>query len=187
MSKKLENLSLKELYNLFPIIFSEPDTEWQKMYEEESRRIINILPSGQIRRISHIGSTAIGGILAKPIVDILVEAPLDAIALFADRLKREGYIIMSAGDRRVSLNKGYTLHGYADEVFHIHIVRAGDNDELYFRDYLMEHPAAAKRYEALKLSLKATCGGDREVYTAGKTDFVKFYTFLARNLYRGRY
>ena len=59
-------------------------------------------------------------------------------------LEQNGFIRMSDEANRISLNKGYTKHGFADKVYHIHLRYAGDNDELYFRDYMNEHTAVAK-------------------------------------------
>lgn len=53
----------------------------------------------------------------------------------------------------ISLNKGYTENGFAEKVFHIHLRYIGNNNELYFRDYLNEYPKIAKEYEKLKLNL----------------------------------
>lgn len=60
---------------------------------------------------------------------------------------------MSFPDNRMSFNKGYTPAGYADKVFHVHVHRIGDNEEILFRDYLLAHPEYAEEYEKLKLSL----------------------------------
>ena len=46
----------------------------------------------------------------------------------------------------------HTKQGFADKVFHLHIRIVGDNDEIYFRDYLIENGDIAKRYEKLKLN-----------------------------------
>ncbi|MBR2402804.1 MAG: GrpB family protein, partial [Lachnospiraceae bacterium] len=72
-------------------------------------------------------------------------------------------------------------------VFHLHLRYAGDNNELYFRDYLMEYPAVAKEYEELKLSLWKEFGHNRDGYTEAKTEFVKTHTEKARILYGNRY
>ena len=74
MSKELSEMTLEELWQLFPIIIREHDIKWNDQYNEEERFLINILPDNAI--ISHIGSTAINGICAKPIVDILVESEI---------------------------------------------------------------------------------------------------------------
>ena len=60
---------------------------------------------------------------------------------------------MLTEEKRISFNSGYTKAGFADKVFHIHLRYIGDNEELYFRDYLREHPQIAKEYETLKLNL----------------------------------
>jgi len=64
---------------------------------------------------------------------------------------------------------------------------AGDNDELYFRDYLIEFPDMAKEYEKLKISLWKKYEHNRDAYTNAKTEFVKKYTEKAKVLYGNRY
>ncbi len=83
---------------------------------------------------------------------------------------------MSQNADRLSFNKGYTENGFAEKVFHLHLRYDGDNDELYFRDYLNEFPDAAYRYETLKMKLWKRFENDRDGYTGAKTDFVKRYT-----------
>lgn len=68
-------------------------------------------------------------------------------------LLKNGYLCMAKDSHRCSFNKGYTLHGFADKVFHIHLRYTDDIDEIYFRDYLISHPPIAKAYEQLKLKL----------------------------------
>ena len=73
MKKKLSEMSLEELWRLFPIVLSEPQTRWKEWYAEEAEFLKGFLTQGE--RISHIGSTAISTIWAKPIIDILIEIP----------------------------------------------------------------------------------------------------------------
>ena len=146
----------------------------------------NILPYAA--HISHIGSTAIPDIWAKPIVDILVEIPRETeLAQLKSRILCGGYICMSETANAISFNKGYTENGFAEKVFHLHLRYRGDNDELYFRDYLREHRDVASEYEKLKLTLWKKFEYDRDGYTAAKTEFVKCYTDKARSLYGDRY
>ena len=85
----------------------------------------------------------------------MVEIPQSAdMKDMARILEQNGFIIMSSMAKRISLNKGYTPNGFADKVYHIHLRYAGDNDELYFRDYLNEHPALAKEFEQGKLEMR---------------------------------
>ena len=147
-----------------------------------------ILPKHSIKRISHIGSTAVPGIWAKDIVDVLVEISTDSnIECIAQLIKRSGLLRMSTEDRRISLNSGYTKNGFADKVFHIHLRYVGDNDELYFRDYLKDHPQIAKEYGTLKLGLWKQFEHNRDAYTEAKTKFIRKWTAVAKSDYAGRY
>ena len=184
----LLRMSLAELWQLFPIILSPYNPHWKAWFEEEKTFLLQRLPSDKVLRISHVGSTAIGEIWAKPIIDILVELDLTAPLLqIKEVLLQAGYLCMNESPTRISFNKGYTLQGFSDKVFHLHLRYWGDNDELYFRDYLQEHLLVARQYEALKISLWKPYEHDRDAYTAHKTDFITKYTQIAKELYKGRY
>ncbi len=188
MSPSLEEMSLEELWQLFPIFLREHQDEWKEWYEEERLRLVSFLPEHQIVRLTHIGSTSIETIWAKPIVDILLEIPKAAdMAVMRDLLLQNGFLLMSESQGRMSFNKGYTPSGFAERVFHLHLRYEGDHDELYFRDYLQEHPVVAKDYEKLKLSLWKQYEHNRDDYTEAKTDFIKNYTEKAKKLYGRRY
>ena len=188
MTKSLEDMTLEELWQLFPIFLREHQDEWKDWYEEERLRLLSFLPEHQIVRLSHIGSTSVKTIWAKPIVDILLEIPKETdMTVMKDLLLQNGYLLMSESQGRMSFNKGYTLSGFAERVFHLHLRYEGDHDELYFRDYLQEHPAVAKDYEKLKLALWKQYEHNRDAYTEAKTDFIKNYTEEAKKLYGGRY
>ena len=186
MGKKLSEMTLEELWQLFPIVLVEHQDCWQTWYSEEETLLKNAIPN--MHRISHIGSTAIPAIRAKPIIDILVEIPRESNLLDCkDSILANGYLCMSQSGTRLSFNKGYTENGFAERVFHLHLRHAGDNDELYFRDYLIEFPEIAEAYEKLKLSLWKKHEHDRDAYTNAKTDFVKKHTEQAKLLYGNRY
>jgi GrpB-like predicted nucleotidyltransferase (UPF0157 family) len=181
-------MTLDELWELFPISLVEHDETWARQYEGVEAALRESLTGLPVDRISHIGSTAVRGIRAKGIVDVLVELPEGAdMEEAADRLERGGFTRMSERDGRVSLNRGYTPDGFADEVFHVHLRFAGDNDELYFRDYLNAHPEAAAEYEALKVGLCERFEHDRDAYTEAKSDFIGKRTAQAKSEYAGRY
>ncbi len=179
MSKKLSEMTLEELWQIFPVFLTEPDSRWAEWYDEEKEILQKILPYNL--EFYHIGSTAINGIWAKPIIDILIVADSSSqLKYTADILKNSGYIIMSANDRRISLNKGYTEYGFAEKVFHLHIRLKDDIDEIYFKDYMNAHPDIAKEYEKLKLSLWKKYEHNRDAYTEAKTEFVTKFTRLAK-------
>ena len=186
MGKKLSEMTLEELWRLFPIILTAHQACWKDWYLEEKSFLKAKLTQGE--KIHHIGSTAVSHIWAKPIVDILVEIPKrNALSAYKSLFENCGYICMSQSETGLSFNKGYTENGFAEKVFHLHVRYAGDNNELYFRDYLMEFPDVAKEYEKLKLSLWKEYEHNRDAYTNGKTEFVKKYTVQAKMLYGNRY
>lgn len=181
MSRTLKDMTLAELWQLFPIVLTPHQPQWKDWTKEEIVRISTLL-SEYSPTVNHIGSTAIPGIQAKPIIDILVEIYPDSCwQRIKEAMETAGYIYMSSSGIRMSFNKGYTPHGYADKVFHIHIHAIGDNDEICFRDYLLTHPKAAKEYEALKLSLLPQYRNDRDGYTEAKSDFVRNIIRLAKS------
>lgn len=188
MSRKLSEMSLEELWQLFPIILTAPDARWKLWYAEEEALLRKYLSAELTVRISHIGSTAVAGLWAKPIIDILVEATPDSnLCAFKPVLAQGGYLCMSESDNRISFNKGYTQNGFAERVFHLHLRKEGDHDELYFRDYLNSYSAVAKEYEKLKLSLWKQYEHDRDGYTKQKTAFVQAYTRQAKLKFKNRY
>ncbi len=187
MTKKLSEMTPKELWQLFPIVLTEHNDKWNTWYNEEYKRLCSIL-SGIKARISHIGSTAIENIWAKPIIDILVEIPLENnISKAKGLIIQNGYICMAENTQNISFNKGYTEAGFAEKVFHLHLRYWGNNDELYFRDYMKDNPRIAKNYEKLKLSLWKLYEHNRDAYTNAKHDFISEYTKKAKQQYRDRY
>lgn len=188
MKKQLNEMTLEELWQLFPIVLKPHRDCWTQWYVEEEKQLRQLLSGSGIVRMSHIGSTAVSTIWAKPIIDILVEtADQTALQRVARKLENGGYLRMSEEQNRISLNKGYTAEGFAERVFHVHVRLKDDHDELYFRDYLTAHPTAAKEYETLKRKLWELFEHNRDAYTQGKTEFVRQYTKIAKEQYCGRY
>lgn len=171
--KDLKDMTLKELWELFPIVLTPHNHLWTDWAREEIGELSSLL-AGYNPVINHIGSTAIPNIQAKPVVDILVEMP-DGVAWAPVKkiMEANGYICMSVSDMRMSFNKGYTPLGYAERVFHIHFHRLGDNDEIIFRDALIASQSLAKDYEALKLSLLPAYKNNRDGYTEAKSEFIE--------------
>lgn len=183
---KLKDLNLEELWELFPITFANYNEEFKKIYLDEEN-ILKALIGNYIKRISHIGSTSIKDIKTKPIVDILIEIDFENKNIVKEILLNNNYILMSEAFDKISFNKGYTTNGYADKVFHIHIKKYGDCDELYFRDYLNDNLPTAKEYEKLKLELYDKYKPNRDLYTDGKREFVTEIVNIAKEKYKGRY
>lgn len=184
--KELASLSLEELWQLFPIVLTPHQSTWVNWYKKEEELLQKEL--SYINRISHIGSTAIKDIWAKPTIDILVEIHKEKkLADLKNAIERCDYICMAESCNRIDFNKGYTLQGFAERIFHLHLRHIGDNDELYFRDYLLENASVAKEYEQLKLNLWKQYEHDRDAYTSHKSDFIKYYTEKGKSSFAGKY
>ncbi len=178
--KRLEDMTLQELWKLFPITLVPHDDRWSQWAADEIDCLKTSVFSGLDVEIHHVGSTAVKGIWAKPIVDLLVEADFCCFEDIKHQLLRAGWLCMNESERRISFNKGYTPTGYAERVFHLHLRERRDNDEIVFRDYLNAHGDVAKRYESLKLSLWKAYEHDRDGYTDAKSEFVRHYTDIAK-------
>lgn len=188
MGKKLSEMTLDELWKLFPIFLTEHKDCWEDNYCEMEKTILQKLSEINIIRISHIGSTAIQNIEAKDIVDILLEvSPMENLKNVSSKIEELGFIKMSSSKNRCSFNYGYTEDGFADKVYHLHLRYEGDHDELYFRDYMNDHPEIAKEYEQLKLKLWKEFEFNRDGYTEAKSEFIKKYTLIAKEKYENRY
>lgn len=170
-------MSLEELWALFPIQLTEHQLYWSDWYQIEKGKLERILPKAI--KIHHIGSTSIQGIWAKPIIDILIEANMNDHNTIKNTLLCNDYLCMKQTETCIDFNKGYTPSGFAEKTFHLHLRKFGDNDELYFRDYLNGHPEIAQKYEKLKLSIWKQLEHNRDGYTESKTAFVREYTSKA--------
>ena len=189
--QKLEEMTLEELWELFPIILKKHNPNYKKWYIEEKEKLFEILDKDKIRRINHIGSTAVKGLLAKPTVDILLEIDSDYdLEKIKSSLNDDGWILMHENDSKklnIVFNKGYTPEGFAKKVFHLHLRYLGDWDELYFRDYLFAHDEVAAEYVKLKKSLEKKYKHNRDAYTEAKSDFIKKWTKEARKEFGDKY
>lgn len=190
MSKKLDQMTNEELWQLFPIILSEYNPLWPQIYESEANLLKKIY-SNNIVRINHIGSTSVEGLVAKPTIDILLEMNRNTdLKWFEQTAIENGYLVSVHLDNPAPhflLKKGYTEDGFVGQAFHVHVRYFGDYNELYFRDYLREHEDARMAYVSLKKELQIKYEHDRDKYTSEKGNLILFYTDLARKLYPNRY
>lgn len=190
MAKELSEMTLEELWELFPIILKEHNPDYHYWYQEEEENIRKTLNPADIIRINHIGSTSVESLIAKPTVDILLEIR-DSCNLI--RIKKgladQGWILMAIEDDpfHYYFNKGYTKEGFAEKVYHLHVRYYGDWNELYFRDYLRNHSDVAREYEKLKLELMEKHKHNRDGYTDAKSEFILQNTKKARKEFREKY
>lgn len=150
------------------------DDRWPILYESEAALLRAALP-GQIGSVVHIGSTAIVGMAAKPIIDLMVAVPsLRAPSLFCWSLRRFGYDLQAEdplADRLFFIREteGIPTHHLsacepASEFWGVHLA---------FRDRLRADPQLAAEYLELKRRLSKRYSKNRASYTAGKESFIQ--------------
>lgn len=186
----IKDLSPSELGKLFPIKLESHNPIWIEEYTREATQIFEAL-GPVIFRIHHIGSTSVSGLLAKPTIDILVEVGrFCQPEMIINAMKSIHYQHNQKTDLEnpsMMFMKGYSLKGYVGQAFHVHVRYPNDWDELYFCEYLLNHPETCHEYEKLKLALKEKFEFDREAYTSGKTEFVQQVVAKSRALYYPRF
>ena len=155
-----------------PVVIADPDPSWRDAFEGLRERLLPVF-DGIAVHIEHIGSTAVPGLAAKPIIDLVVVVPDDRhIPAAIERLATLGY--EHQGDLGVPGREAFR-GGPAGPAHHLYLSAAHSRSldaHLAFRDALRADPALAHAYEDLKRRLAATLGHDRDAYTDGKGAFV---------------
>lgn len=148
---------------------------WPSLYEAERQRLLTLLP-GTFLDIQHIGSTAIPGMIAKPIIDILagVDSMETARAMSA-KLCSSGYSTSAEFNESLSDRQWFMRWADGRRTHHLHVVVHGGTawvERLRFRDLLRSSETLAAEYANLKTQMAAKYTDDREVYTEAKSQFV---------------
>jgi GrpB-like predicted nucleotidyltransferase (UPF0157 family) len=159
------------------------DPRWPALFAAEAL-LVRAALGDQVVAVEHFGSTAIPGMAAKPIIDILVAVrSLAAMSHAEAALTPLGYVVWRDNPKRdrMFFVKGMPPYG-ARRTHHVHVTETSGAmwQRRIFRDYLIGHPDEARRYEALKRDLMARFPDDREAYTAAKTNFVDAVMRLAK-------
>ncbi len=170
-----------------PITVVPYDPTWPDRYLELEALLKRSLPPGLWTRIAHIGSTAVPGMSAKPIIDVQVE--VDSL----DRVRREVVPIMrdlgyeyiwrpTIGEQAPFYAWFIGRNTSGQRTTHIHMVEPDvtSEDRILFRDFLRSHPQDAQRYEQLKLDLLEAHAHDRAAFTRGKSEFIASILHQAR-------
>ncbi len=157
------------------------ESEWARLFEEEARLLHSTLGDRALR-IEHVGSTAIEGMDAKPLIDLMIGVEdLEAVREIAPALERIGYEWRADQD-----SPDHMLFVKGPESARTHYLKFSKPESAYwtntllFRDYLRAHPEAAAEYAKLKRELAGRHSEDRGAYTAGKEWFIRRILDLAR-------
>ena len=149
---------------------------WPAVFEVERDRIAALF-AGEDVAIEHIGSTAVPGLGAKPIIDVMLGvADLALVEARVEALVAEGYRYVKEFELSIPDRRYFDKRDGQPGRFHLHAVVKGSPfwvRHLAFRDALRADPALAERYWKVKQRMAARHPHDRTAYTEGKTDFIR--------------
>lgn len=154
------------------------DPRWPGSFTVEAERLRGMLPAGLALRIEHVGSTAVPGLAAKPVIDVmaLVSSLAEARASAIAPLEAEGYAFWADNPdpERMFFVRGLPPSA-PRRTHHLHLTESPTvlARHLAFRDALRASPADAGRYAALKRALAARHADDRDAYTRAKTAHIE--------------
>lgn len=149
--------------------------EWPALFAAERDRLLARFP-GRFHDVQHIGSTAVAGLAAKPVIDLMagVDSMETAVAM-NEPLCRFGYTTSAEFNAGLVDRQWFMRWADGRRTHHLHVVVHDGpvwRQRLKFRDLLRKDAALAERYQALKSRLATQHPKDREAYTAAKTDFI---------------
>ena len=167
-----------------PVIVVPYDENWPSLFEEERARIEGAI-GPWVEEIEHVGSTAVPGLGAKRVIDIMVGVKsLDDSLILIERLVGIGYEYVPEFERVLPLRRYFRMVRDGRRTHQIHLVERSNVEwwdrHLLFRDYLRAHPETAGNYGQLKDHLARRFPEDRDAYTNAKTDFISEIVRRAR-------
>ena len=156
------------------VILEEYDSSWPSKFEEEKNELIVIAGEWYFGSIEHVGSTAVPGMVAKPVIDVMFGVKsLEGSKPAIEVLVSNGY--------EYSPYKTEVMHWFCKpshdyRTHHLHLIPFESplwKERIQFRDLLRSDDKVASQYANLKRELAATCKEDREAYTEKKWPFIQ--------------
>jgi GrpB-like predicted nucleotidyltransferase (UPF0157 family) len=165
-----------------PIRIERYDASWPTLFDQERLILSATLAPWLVGPIEHIGSTAVPGLPAKPVIDIMaaVESLAESRPAIA-ALVENGYVYYPY---RADVMHWFCKPSAAIRTHHLHLIPIGSSlwkERIAFRDYLRDNPAKAAEYAELKRQLAEEHEFDREAYTDAKEPFVRDVLKMALN------
>jgi GrpB-like predicted nucleotidyltransferase (UPF0157 family) len=147
--------------------------------ESERARLAGLLEPWLVDGVEHVGSTAVPGLAAKPIIDLMasVDDPDAVVAQAGERLAADGWSYVPPELDQRPWRQFFVKPDASGQrrIAHLHVIRAGHprwSEQIAFRDALRDDDQLARQYGDLKQMLAAQHVGDREAYTDAKTKFI---------------
>ena len=147
--------------------------EWANLFKYERKSLKKLL--GSNIKIEHIGSTAIPGVLAKPIIDIAVGYTNEEQkeSTFS-KLRSNGY--EDRGEKGRNGRRFFAKGPDHNRTYYLHVTQIGSNcwnEQILFRDFLKQNKNAREAYNELKIKLADEFADNREQYTERKSEFIQ--------------
>jgi GrpB-like predicted nucleotidyltransferase (UPF0157 family) len=173
-----------EQYGASAIVVSDYDPNWSVLFEQERVKIQGALGSVALV-IEHMGSTAVPGLAAKPIIDLLVGVPnLEEARLHCvEPIKALGYTYLPHYESWLPGELFFRKGPPGPWTHHVHVMEPSHprwEHFVLFRDYLRAHPEVARAYASIKRQLAASFNDDIAGYRNGKGEFVDSVMVKAR-------
>ncbi len=150
--------------------------QWREMFEEEKQLLQAVLGEGS-SKVKHIGSTAVNGLAAKPVIDIMIGLPdLSVVDSLVPRIEALGYEYIKKYEDEMPFRRYFVKNSNGIRTHQIHMVEINSEfwgRHLLFRDYLRQNPEIANKYAALKKQLAECEWGDVNEYADAKSEFIK--------------
>lgn len=165
----------------------EYDEQWPVLYTEISEEIRSFCK--ERIQLHHVGSTAIPGLCAKPIIDILLELEGPDLDSLVAPFERAGYIYREEYNKLMPFRRFFKKVNGEGTLAHIHCVLQGHNfirRHLMFRDYLRLNPDRSREYCLMKRKLVQS-GIERKNYPGAKTEFIRETVREAYYFFHGEY
>lgn len=169
------------------VVVTDYNPEWPKAFEREADVLRSVF-GDLLVAVHHIGSTAVPGLKAKPVIDIMpIVTRIASVDAFTEPMQKLGYEAL--GEYGIP-GRRYFRKGGDLRTHNVHVFERTNALEierhLAVRDYLRQHPDAAARYGELKAELAKPGNSDIEAYMDGKHDFVQSLQHAALRWYRSR-
>lgn len=150
--------------------------EWPANFVVLREELLSVFAPAEVR-VEHIGSTSVPGLVAKPVIDMLLGAEtLSAIESRIPSIEKLGYSYISKYERELPMRRYFVKSGNDSLRVHLHGVVHGSaiwNEQIGFRDALRAAPVLASQYADLKLRLADEFANDKSAYTDAKAPFIQ--------------
>ena len=156
--------------------------QWVRLFDQERELLCDKLGK-TIIAVHHVGSTAVVGLAAKPIIDIILEVTsVDELDEQVDAMTALGYT--AKGENGIARRR-FFYKGGAERSHHIHAFNSNDEHivrHVAFRDYLCNNPDIAREYAQIKKDAALQCNHDALLYGQLKNEFISHHELLALEL-----